>query len=285
MKKIIFYIIALFALVSCQKQEVALTFGEKPEVRMDERLTELRDLLMAAPNGWKTSINTGGKGAYGFYINFAEDMTCTMVGDLTSSTSETPSTSTYRVIWAMNASLVFDTFNYITMLQEPSSNFGGTAPHGYRSDIEFEYIKSSGDSIYMRGKKYQNDFILVKATAEEKRAYLDNILFTLKTRLDEYLSSHFNNYIEIQGIVNKVDINFSNADKTFTFQFINDNGQTESHVGKFNYEPSGMNFAQPVQINDVLFVRGTLVDNVLTIYDADGKAYIVQQNPSPIMPI
>src|SRR5690606_31421498 len=31
--------------------------------------------------------------------------------------------------------------------------------------------------------------------------------------------------------------------------------------------------------------RGTLVDNVLTIYDADGKAYIVQQNPSPIMPI
>jgi hypothetical protein len=252
---------------------------------MTERLTELRSLLTSSQYGWKLSLITSGKGAYGFYVDFNEDMTCSLVGDLTAETSSTLGTSTYRVIWAMNASLVFDTFNYVTMLQEPSSSYGGTAPNGYSSDIEFEYLKSSGDSIYMRGKKYLNEMVLVKATAAEKTAYLDDILNTLKTSVDSYFATHFNNYITIDGIANKIDIAFSNANKTFTLQFVNSEGTVESYTGKFNYEPAGLNFAQKVVVNGVDFVRATIQNDLFTLYDSTGKSYVIQQNSSPIMPI
>src|SRR5690606_638399 len=98
-------------------------------------------------------------------------------------------------------------------------------------------------------------------------------------------ATHFNNYITIDGIANKIDIAFSNANKTFTLQFVNNEGNVESYVGKFNYEPAGLNFAQRVTIKGTEFVRATLLNNVFTLYDSTGKSYVIQQNPSPIMPI
>lgn len=276
---------ALLAFASCQKPEVDLLFEKLPEERMNERLTEFRKLLTSSPHGWKLSLNTSGKGGYGFYVNFNEDMTCSMVGDLNNNTSATVQTSTYRVNWAMNASLLFDTFNYITMLQEPSSNFGGTAPNGYKSDIEFEIIESSGDSIYMMGKKYLNLMVLVKASADEKAQYLDNGLAKLKNKHEDYMSNHFNNYVNIEGEENNVDVSFNIPNKTLLLQVLNKEGSVDSYMGKFNYETAILNFSHPVLINDILFRRATLVDDVLTLYDKEGKDYIVKQNQNPNLPL
>src|SRR5690606_23308807 len=128
----------------------------------------------------------------------------------------------------MNASLGCDIFNYITMLQEPSSSYGGTSPNGYQSDIEFEYIKSANDSIYLRGKKYMNDFILVKASAEEKSNFLAGKMNELRTSLISFFQNKFNNYIDIEGISNKVEINFNTLNKTYTAQYIDSDGSVKS---------------------------------------------------------
>lgn len=286
MKKLFLtYIIGLFLFTGCQKNEVDLLFDDLPEKRMNERMSELRTKLLDAPNGWKASLNTSGKGGYGFYLNFKPGMNVEMLSDLNATTGTQLSESTYRVIWAMNASLVFDTFNYITMLQEPSSSYGGTSPNGYQSDIEFEYIKSANDSIYLRGKKYMNDFILVKASAEEKSNFLAGKMNELRTSLISFFQNKFNNYIDIEGISNKVEINFNTLNKTYTAQYIDSDGSVKSFSGKFNFDANGLNSSVPIVINGKIFERATLIDGIIKMYDSTGKEYVVKQNLSPILPI
>lgn len=286
MKKLfLIYCAGLLLLTGCQKNEVDLLFNGLPEERMNDRLTELRTKLLDAPNGWKASLNTTGKGGYGFYLNFKPGANVEMLGDLNETTGTQLSESTYRVIWAMNASLLFDTFNYITMLQEPSSNYGGTAPNGYQSDIEFEYIRSSNDSLYLRGKKYLNDLILVKASSVEKASFLAGKMNDLRVGLISYFQTKFNNYIEVDGIANKVEVNFNTPNKSYTAQYIDTDGSVKSFSGKFHFDANGLNFSVPVTINGKTFIRATLIDGVIKMFDSTGKEYIVKQNPSPILPI
>jgi len=283
---ILIYMFGALLLLSCQKNnEVDLVFDGLPEKRMNERLTDLRTRLVESEHGWNASLNTGGKGGYGFYVNFKTANDVEMLGDLNQTTGTELSASTYRVTWAMNASLLFDTFNYITMLQEPSSQFGGTSPNGYQSDIEFEYIKASNDSLYLRGKKYFNDLILVKATSNQKAAYLAGKMNELRVGLISYFQTKFNNYIEVPGIENKVEINFNTSNKIFTTQFIDEDGTVKSFAGKFNFNADGINFSIPVVLNNITFVRSTLIDGVIKLYDTQGKEYMMKQNSSPILPI
>lgn len=285
MKRGLLYLIGSLILFGCQKNEVELLFDGKPEERAGTQLSKLRTLLVSSENGWNASLNTGGKGGYGFYFDFKDGATVEMLSDLNTETATKPVESTYRVIWAMNASLVFDTFNYITMLQEPSSAYGGTAPNGYQSDIEFEYLKSSNDSIYMEGKKYGQLMLLTKATAAQKASYLSGKMDVLKNELMSYFSTKYNNYIEVEGISNKIEVNFNVANKTFTAQYIAADQTVSTHSGKFNFNANGLNLSWPILINDILFVSGTLDNGVFKLYDNKGKEYLVKQNSSPILPI
>lgn len=285
-RSFLIYMFGALLLLGCQKNsEVDLKFDGLPEQRMNERLTELRTKLLDSENGWNASLNTGGKGGYGFYINFKSGDNVEMMSDLNATTGTQLSASTYRVIWAMNASLLFDTFNYITMLQEPSSQFGGTSPNGYQSDIEFEYIKASNDSLYLRGKKYLNDLILVKATSNQKTAYLSGKMNELRLGLISYFQNKFNNYIEVAGIENKIEVNFNTANKVFTAQYIDTDGTVKSFAGKFNFNADGINFSVPIILNGKVFVRATLVDGIIKMYDSLNNEHIVKQNSSPILPI
>ncbi|MDM1048084.1 DUF4302 domain-containing protein [Sphingobacterium hotanense] len=285
MKKILIYIVGLFLLAGCEKEKVDLTFGEKPEERVSERLAELRGLLTSAENGWNASLNTGGKGGYGFFFDFEDAKTVNMLSDLTAETSSTLNSSTYRVIWAMNASLVFDTFNYLTMLQEPSGSYGGTAPNGYQSDIEFEYLKSSGDSLFMVGKKYKQALILTKASAAQKAAYLDDVMQKKKSQISQYLNTHFNNYITVEGVPNPVSVNLSNTSKTYTFQTVMEDGSVGSVTGKFHYTADDILFSLPIELNGTVFARAKLLNDVLTLYDSNGKAYQVMQSQEPVLSV
>lgn len=282
MKKIGLYIIALFAMAGCQKHEAEMIFDKKPEERMDERLTELRDLLTNAPNGWKASLNTTGKGAYGFYVDFREDMTCSMVSDLTSETSSTLHSSTYRVIWAMNASLVFDTFNYVTMLQEPSSSFGGTAPNGYQSDIEFEYVKSSGDSVYMRGKKYLNDLVLVKASAEESKEFESGGYALAIEQQERFFIENENPYIEIEDV--QIGLALNESDKLLSFTVL-ENGSAKVFTGKYFYSLSGSEVLSNIGVFGTNIEKLLFKEKKLYVIDSDGNEYEVKNSTAPILPL
>ncbi|WP_300600747.1 DUF4302 domain-containing protein [Niabella sp.] len=285
MNKIV--VILLVALIAngCRKNDVALVNGGLPEERMAERLAELRSQLTGAQNGWLASLTTTAGGGYGFYMKFGADEKVIMMGDLNNNTATQSQVSTYRVKWVMNASLIFDTYNYVTLLQDPVPGaYGGKASSGYKSDIEFEYIRSSGDSLILQGKKYRNYLFLVKATAAQATAYQQGKLADKIKDVQNYFGTHFNNYVTIGGIVNKVSFVVSD-DKRVSVQYADPKDSVITVNSKFNFNLDGIGFADDFIVNGVKFKNGVMSDGVLKLYDDKGTEYTVAQNATPVIPL
>ena len=161
--------------IGCSKtKEVDLVLGADPDARISDTLMFVKKTLVEAPNGWKAYTNTNLAGGYGFYMDFAENDRLKMIADLTSTSAKDIKESTYRIRQIMGATLSFDTYNYLTMLQDPNPNsFDGVAGKGLESDVEYEYLKTHGDTVFFSGRRFKNPLTFVKATAEEKAKYVN----------------------------------------------------------------------------------------------------------------
>lgn len=285
MKQLLYIFSAVSLLCACKK-DTARVFEESPEDRMTARISELESGLLSAEHGWKASLTTTAQGGYGLYMDFDAGQTVLMVGDMNDESATNSSTSSFRIKWVMNATLIFDTYNYITLLQDPSpSSFGGTAGSGLQSDVEFEYQRTSGDTIVLRGFKYKNELILVKAAADEKGRYLSAAYKANIDEVNEFFAVNANNYVMIDGITNKVEFVLDKSGKKASFQYVDDQGAVQQVAGKYNYEDVGINFAPGFTVNGITFVKGKLEDDVFVLYSSDGGRYEIQQNDLPILPM
>ncbi len=287
MKRIIVLIFASLLFLGCQKHQVELLFDALPEERIAEKLQELQSKLLESPSGWKATLNTGASsnlGAYSFYIVFDKDNECKMVGDLNAESSANWGMSTYRILWTMKASLIFDTFNYITMLQEPSASFGGTAPHGYRSDIEFEYVNSNADSIFMVGKKYQHKMVLTKISAESNDL-ISNKKF--KSKIDEvtaFFTRNLNSYFELDNAGTKYALALDRLTKSIIINWME--GTTVKSVkSAYAYSLDGADIFQPLVINGLHLDRIEVADDGTAKIVSEHDAYNLKNNSVPILPI
>lgn len=286
MKKILFFGLMLLGLIGCEKEKVDLEFGKQPEERMGERLEELRTLLKTADNGWKGNLLVGAPGAYSFYFNFDDDKLVTMVSDFNNTTSLTPKQSTYRVRWAMNAALSFDTYNYITMLQEPSGVNGGVAPNGFYSDVEFEYQKSSGDTIYMIGKKYGLPLNLTKATKAEADAYLGGELSKSMEKTKKFFNDNRNSYVQIDsgGFMHKVGFDLWVKEKGASLSTVTAQKTVKSQASLFVFNLNGLEI-YPVTFLGRTFNKAVWEGNKFILMDTEGKKYQVLNDSRPILPL
>lgn len=290
MKRYSIYLVTLLLLFfsSCEKEPVDLTFDAQPEERISERMNELRSLLLEAEHGWKGNLVTG-LGSYGFYLNFEDETNCVMLSDLTSETSTEPSASTYRIIWAMNAALSFDTFNYITMLQEPSSNFGGQAPNGYISDVDFDYEKNSGDTLYLKGKKYQLPFTLTKVTAEDKERYLSSGYPEAIETTQSFFHDNPNAYVNIDsaGTTYKVGISIDKELRVFGASYVDQENKTKSAFSFFTFTLDGIDVLTPpgTAVLGTVFLRAEWDGNQFNLIDTEGQQYEIRNNERPIIPL
>jgi uncharacterized protein DUF4302 len=285
MKQLLYIFCAALFVTACKKDTVKV-FEETPEERMSARINELNAALIGSEHGWKASLTTSAKGGYGFYMDFDPSQSIVMVGDLTDESATKSNTSTFRIKWVMNATLIFDTYNYISMLQDPSSSvYGGAAGSGLQSDVEFEYQRINGDSIVLRGFKYQNYLILVKATAEQKNRYLSAAFKANIDEISNYFAVKRNNYINMAGLNNKIEFILDKSTKIAKFQYMDNNGNLVQVTGKYNFEDIGINFAEGFVVNGITFVKGKMENGEFVLYAADGTKYMLNQNSLPILPM
>jgi len=285
MKQLLYIFCVALLITSCKKDDTNI-FGESPEERMSARINELNTALNESTYGWKASLTTDASGGYGFYMDFDESQSILMVADLTDESATKTKTSTYRIKWIMNATLIFDTYNYITMLQDPSpSVYGGAPGSGLRSDVEFEYQRKNGDTIILRGFKYKNNRILVKATAEQKNRYLSAAFKANIDEINNYFTTKQNNYIKVDGINNQVEFVLDKTDKYAIFQYIDNSGAVVQIVGSYSFEDQGIIFSEGFVLNGITFVRAKIENGELILYDTNGKKYVVKQNNIPILPM
>lgn len=285
MKNSLLYILVIFScfFVACQKNEVESIFDKLPEERMVERNQELKNALIENENGWKAFLKTSASGSgFGFYMKFNSDETVLMYSDWDDATASTGQTSTYSIRYIMNTSLIFDTYNYISIMQDPQKTVnGGNQPDGLQSDIEFEYIRKSEDTVVLQGKKYRNFLYLIKATSSEKAKYENGDFESTVSDFRDYFTSHFNNYIELSG--DKTGVFFSPDFKTIEIQAKDENGNILSGKQGFGLSMDGGFFVNSISIAGNTFIGFKVKGAGYAIIDADGKEYDILQNPVPLV--
>lgn len=297
MRKIIYLFTVLLIFAGCKKSGFESKFDEPAEVRIGNAISEVNTKLTTATDGWIATLPTQAGGGYGFYMTFdAATQEVNMYGDMSDPAATTFRKSTFRVKANAGAELIFDTYNYISLLQDPDpSAFGGVTGFGLRSDVEFIHDHSTADSMVFSGKKYRQPLILVKATAEQKAAYMGEGYKTAIDKLKDFFSTTKNPYIEITseaGTVNAgITMNSSNdvnAGKRISFTgLLTDDKTIGTADSKFAFKLDGADLlGEGLVFEGITFVRIRWKDaTTLAFYDASGKEYIVRSSPSPLLPL
>ncbi len=294
MRKLFILFTAILAFAGCKKTEI-LVFDEKPEVRLTQSITEVRTSLLNAQNGWIATLPTQAGGGFGFYMSFDASENVKMYGDLTAASIITPATSTYRLKTVLGTELIFDTFNYISLLTDPvPSVFGGAAATGYKSDLEFIHIRSTVDSMIFKGKKYGQIMAMVKATPAQKASYEAG---GYKTAIDKFISTMSgikNPYIELGtgaqlakiGIAINTTSNLT-LGKRLDLSGLAADGKVLSGTAKYAFKLNGVDLLNNgILINGLRLVRILFKDNTtLAFYDEKGAEYIIKSSPAPLTPL
>jgi hypothetical protein len=292
MKRINKFLIFIFIVVmamSCDKKSYESAFDKSAQERVADVIDSVRTKLTTAPNGWIGILSTGLGGGFSFYMQFDNQEVVNMYADLTGESSTVMKSSRYRVKQDAGVVLTFDTYNYISFLNSPDPNlFGGEVRNGFRSDIDFVFDRTTADSIIFHGKRYIQQFKLVKATAEQKAKYIDNASYINSIRsFKTYFNTRFNNYIDLG--TTKVAIGVSTDSSrvsgkrvTFTREI---DGSAVAVAQKFAFSIDKMAFTDNgITILGKRFVHIAWKDaTTLALYDSEGGEYIIKQNPTPLI--
>lgn len=294
MKKINLISLATLLVISfwgCKKTSYVAKFDQLPQDRIKEQIDLVKSTLTGATNGWIATLPTGLGGGYGFYMSFDNEEFVTMVGDLNSTSSNTAEKSQYRVKQDMGALLSFDTYSYLSILNNPEPGaFGGNIRDGFRSDIDFVYDHSSEDSIVFIGKRYRQTFSLVKATADQKAKYLNAEFKPVIDNFKQFFLDNPNAYFELGSLKVAVEPNGGNslnAGKRVTFTSILPNDSIVSEKAKFAYTINKMDILDSgLVFSNTYFVRIAWKDaTTMAVYDNNNKEYILKNNPTPLLPL
>jgi hypothetical protein len=188
MKKIYYlFMSAMIAtvFVSCSIEEDDL-FDKSAAARLNESVEKYQKLLESSSNGWVMEFLPS-DGQYGGYVYTAKFNAgnVDMAGEVSlsnSSTGEswTPGTvvsSKYEVKSEQSVILTFNTYNTIFhFFSEPR---GSSDTDGYESDYEFVFMRTSADedTIYLRGKKYDNELRMYKLNTDIS-SYVKDVVVT-----------------------------------------------------------------------------------------------------------
>ena len=286
--KNIFYLMFLVLLtISCSKpKEIDPIFGD-PTQRIADTLAYVRNTLIAAPNGWKASTTTSiSEGGYGFYMQFSENDRLKMVADLDETSASEIKESTYRIRQIMYATLSFDTYNYITKLQDPNPDvYGGAPGKGLGSDNEYDYVKTHGDTLFFQGRKFVQPLILVKASVEESKKYLNGGYLQSIKNVIQFFDENAYPYVEVGA--QKYQVTMNSFSKRVTGTTILPGNKVESSTEGFYFGLEGFDITTDVglKLGDKFITDFRWIDNKLFAFEKSGEKHEVKNSVEPLMPL
>lgn len=150
---------AVLGLSACSLHDDTELFGEPAAERLEKNVAADKTLLESAANGWELHLWTGkdySGGGYTYFMKFANDKV-TVSSDIAPANMKT--TSSYDVISDQGPVLTVNTYNEVFhYLAEPSMD----DDDGEQQDYEFVIMRTTNDSIYLRGKKWGNHMVMTR---------------------------------------------------------------------------------------------------------------------------
>jgi len=285
MKKIVYILIFSLLALSCTKERKPELLLGDPNERIADTLAYVKKSLVDAPFGWKAFTTTKlTEAGYGFYMQFAQNDRLKLVADLNDNTAATWKESTYRIRQIMGATLSFDSYTYITMLQDPDpSVFGGKAGQGLGSDVEYQYVKTHGDTLFFSGRKFSQPLVLVQAKENEQKAYLSADYLQAINRNKLFFKTNPLTSIDVNGLEAELAFNFNG--KKVSIILAASDGTFDYVSTSFFNTLEGVELPEGIEVNKVRLKRFVFKDqNAVVGIGLDGKEYAVKINSSSVVP-
>jgi len=246
-KTLIVLIAAVSFLLSCQKESDSV-FDQSSDTRTNVKLREYFDLLVGAPNGWKSVYfpDSTKYGGWAFLIKFKEDGSVTMYSDYDPTSAQTPSESHYKLGSIQKPSLIFDSYCYLHKLADPGIE--AKSGKGYGGDFQFEIESVVDGVITLKGHFGKSIMRLVKASSNDV-----NLAKTI-TKSDEFstfLTSPNLAYFKTLTVGStKVNLDYNAEDRKITFKY-EDKGVVVTAVRGVGFIPEGAVLSSPITFPNV----------------------------------
>lgn len=195
MKKIIYilpFVLSILAFQSCLFSEDE-NFDDSAANRMNKTLSEYRNILASAPNGWLMEYYAESEpkviGSYNFICYFDQNGSVTLAADheIADILPAKEEISGYDLIADAGPVLTFNTYN--KLLHFYTQPHGSSDVNGYDGDFEFMIMEVSQDKIVMHGKKKKLKVVMTRIDiAVDNSVYLKNIndLLLASTNMPSY---------------------------------------------------------------------------------------------------
>ena len=159
--RLLFALTALIFTAACTP-EVEDAFNKPSPDRIAEAISETKDILTAAPNGWKMAYQgSGGFGGFNILCKFdkEDNVFCEEESDHAKATSH------YTVQQGQGVLLSFDSFNAaLHKYSDPVGKINGKAVgkdgKGFQGDFEFRVMSCTKDSIVLEGRKHGDRVVM-----------------------------------------------------------------------------------------------------------------------------
>ena len=159
--RLLFALTALVFTASCTP-EVEDAFNKPSPDRIAEAISETKDILTAAPNGWKMAYQgSGGFGGFNILCKFdkKDNVFCEEESDHAKATSH------YTVQQGQGVLLSFDSFNAaLHKYSDPVGKINGKSVgkdgKGFQGDFEFRVMSCTKDSIVLEGRKHGDRVVM-----------------------------------------------------------------------------------------------------------------------------
>ena len=159
--RLLFALTALIFTAACTP-EVEDAFDKPSPDRIAEAISETKDILTAAPNGWKMAYQgSGGFGGFNILCKFdkEDNVFCEEESDHAKATSH------YTVQQGQGVLLSFDSFNAaLHKYSDPVGKINGKSVgkdgKGFQGDFEFRVMSCTKDSIVLEGRKHGDRVVM-----------------------------------------------------------------------------------------------------------------------------
>jgi len=277
-------------LTSCTETEVEQKFDKTPTERLNAQKSELQEVLLTSPDGWKAVYFTDDKQLGGFthLFKFTADGKVEMASDF-NTTSTTKFTSEYDIQLGSTVSLVFTTRNRIHLLSDSSPSASPTTAlrgKGYLGDFQFLYYGQENGQLIFKANRTAGDSTskeirFVKATAQDWNDISKNFLM-----IPNVIGSN------VFGANRGVEINDGTTKKTYDFnpyttitRFTSYSNTTSTNGVGIGYSPTGIVISPAIVVGDQKlseFVYNS-VDGSFTATGTNGVSASIKYSNTPFV--
>jgi len=289
---IMLFFLTLFGTTGCDRNIVSGLDGSVAE-RIDNTIKGYVDDLKSSPYGWMVSINTK-SGYYRFWMSFKSNDSVIMYTDNSKYDvyKQTPDTSTFAFKALQRPTLIFDTYSYLSYINDPNPGISGDPANGYKglnTDFEFEVDSVKNGMFYMTGLINRVNAVFKKASAADLQGVQNGLMMDLPPQVADTLANY---YIKASYEGTEIVVKVTDTRLLYTFWYNDSKALGEENTGYFNAEVDGSNdlfFPQPI-VTVAALLTGLKYDasqnQYVGFYTADGNvlAATVSYDP-PAFPL